>query len=159
VELKDAIRTFTDILITGMGFDETLSIPGLDNLSILVSGSLPVVPTELLSSREMNTLLERVREKYDVVLIDTPPVLAVADVLILAPKTDGVILVYRVGKTARSLPSRSKTQLAESGAQVKGIVLNNISPEVEMRYGYYYYYKYYGKYYTQPEEKDKTIKE
>ena len=50
----------------------------------------------------------------------------------------------------------TKTQLIESGAQVKGIILNNISPEVEMRYGYYYQYKYYGKYYASSKEKDKT---
>lgn len=154
VEYKDAIRTITDILMGEAGFDEMLKTPGLDNLNILAAGSLPMVPAELLASPEMTTLLEESRDKYDVILIDSPPVLAVADPIILASKTDGVILVYRVGKTARSVLSRAKTQLVESGAQVKGIVLNNISPEIEMRYGYYYHYKYYGKYYG--EKKPKT---
>lgn len=158
VELKDAVRTFTDILIGEIGFDQTLNIPRLDNLDVITSGSLPTIPAELLSSNEMGALLGALRDRYDIILVDTPPILAVADALILAPKVDGVILIYRVGKTARLLLSRSKTQLTESGAQVKGVVLNNISPEVEMSYGYSYHYKYYGKYYTSPKDETKDIK-
>ena len=153
---KDAIRTFADILTSEIGFDDALKIPGLDNLNILVSGSLPLASAELLGSPEMTTLLAKLRDSYDIILIDSPPVLAVADASILAPKVDGVILVYRVGKTARSLLYRTKTQLVESGAQVKGVVLNNISPQIEMHYGYYYYYKYYGKYYTSQEKAQKS---
>lgn len=158
IELKDAVRTFADLLTGEMGVNEALKIPGLDNLSILAAGSFPSIPAELLGSPEMAALLENLRSKYDIILIDSPPVLAVADAIILASKTDGVILVYRVGKTARAVLFRTKTQLVESGAQVKGIVLNNISPQMEMHYGYYYYYKYYGKYYTSPQEKAKDIK-
>jgi capsular exopolysaccharide synthesis family protein len=156
IDSKDAIRTFADILTSEIGFDEALKIPGLDNLNILVSGSLPLSPAELLGSPEMATLLAKLRDSYDIILIDSPPVLAVADANILAPNVDGVILVYRVGKTARSLLYRTKTQLVESGAQVKGVVLNNISPQIEMHYGYYYYYKYYGKYYTSQEKAQKS---
>lgn len=158
VEPKDAIRTFTDILISEIGFDETLKMPGLDNLHILTSGTLPTITAELLASPEMAQLLEKLRKEYDIILMDSPPVLAVADAVILASKVDAVILVYRVGKTARSVLLRTKTQLVESGAQVKGIVLNNISPQMEMHYGYYYYYKYYGKYYTTSKEEEKERK-
>lgn len=148
VKPENAIRTFADILMGDLGFDEALKLPGLDNLSILTSGSLPTLPAELLGSPEMVNLLNNLRAKFDIILIDSPPVMAVADPSILAPKVDAVILVYRVGKTARAVLVRSKSQLTESGALVKGIILNNISPEIEMRYGYYYHYKYYGKYYT-----------
>jgi succinoglycan biosynthesis transport protein ExoP len=158
-ELRDVTGTFTDILISETGFDEVLKLPGLDNLNILVSGSKSATPAELLASSEMAGLLEEARGNYDIILIDSPPVLAVADAVILASKVDGVVLVYRVGRTARSILSRAKTQLVEAGAQVKGIVLNNISPQMEMRYGYYYNYKYYGKYYSSAKEKDKNIKE
>ena len=91
-------------------------------------------------------------------LVDSPPVLAVADAVILAPRMDGAILVYRVGKSARSVLGRAKTQLTESGAQVKGVVLNNISPEIEMRYSYYYQNKSYGKYYGEKKEEQKERK-
>lgn len=158
--LKNAIKTFTDILVSEKGFEETfLKIPGLDHLNILTSGSLGGTPAELLSSNEMDILLKELRSKYDLILIDSPPVMAVADSSILAPKADGIILVYRVGKTARSVLFRAKTQLEETGAQVKGIVLNNMSPEMELRYGYYYNYKYYGKYYTSGKEETKGPKE
>lgn len=145
---ENVIRTFADILMGELGFDEALKLPGLDNLSILTSGSSSTLPAELLSSPEMQNLLESLKEKFDILLIDSPPILAVADASILAPKVDEVILVYRVGKTARSVLARAKAQILESGGSVKGIILNNISPEIEMRYGYYYHYKYYGKYYT-----------
>jgi len=148
VKLENTIRTFADILMGDLGFDEALKLPGLDNLNILTSGSLPTLPAELLSSPEMAKLLEYLKDKFDIILIDSPPVMAVADAAILASKADATILVYRVGKTARAVLARSKTQLTESGGLVKGIILNNISPEIEMRYGYYYHYKYYGKYYT-----------
>ncbi len=149
LEPEKAIKTFADILMGDLGFEETLKLPGLDNLNILTSGSLPSLPAELLSSPELEKLLENLKAKFDIILIDSPPVLAVADAAILGSKVDGVILVYRVGKTARSVLLRSKTQLIDSGALVKGIIMNNISPEIEMRYGYYYHYKYYGKYYSE----------
>ena len=152
IEPKEAIRTFTDILMGELGFDEALKIPGLDNLNILTGGSSTTNPAELISSAEMATLLVKLKEKFDLILVDSPPVLAVADPAILAPKTDGIILVYRVGKTARSVILRAKTQLIDSGVSVKGVILNNISPEIEMRYGYYYQYKYYGKYYGEKKE-------
>ena len=157
IDSKDAIRTFTDILTSEVGFDEALNIPGLDNLNILASGSLPVGPAELLVSQEMNALLTKVRDIYDIILIDSPPALAVADAIILAPKVDAVILVYRVGRTARAMLNRTKMQLVQSGAQVKGVILNNISPQIEMQYDYYYHYKYYGKYYNSEEKAKKKV--
>jgi len=154
LKVENAIRTFADILMGDLGFDEALKLPGLDNLNILTSGSVPTLPAELLASPEMANLLNNLKEKFDIILIDSPPVMAVADASILASKVDGIMLVYRVGKTARSVLVRTKTQLIESGGSVKGIILNNISPEIELRYGYYYHYKYYGKYYT--EKKSET---
>jgi capsular exopolysaccharide synthesis family protein len=152
VKPEQAIRTITDLLIGEIGFDEALKLPGLDYLNILTSGTLATTPAELLASEEMVPLLEKLRDKFDFILVDSPPVLAVADTAILAPKTDGAILVYRIGKTSRNVLNRAKAQIIDSGASVKGIVLNNISPEVEMRYGYYYHYKYYGKYYGEKKE-------
>ena len=154
VKPEEAIRTFTDILMGELGFDEALKVPGLDNLSILTSGSVPNIPAELISSSEMSDLLDKLRLRFDLILIDSPPILAVADAVTLAPKVDGVILVYRVGSVARSVLSRAKSHLTEAGGQVKGIILNNISSEIETRYGYSYQYKGYGKYYAD-EKKEK----
>lgn len=158
VKIEDALRSFTDILMGDLGFDDVLKVAGLDNLSILTSGASLLSPAELLGSHEMDSLLKSLKNKFDLVLVDSPPVLAVADAVILAPRMDGAILVYRVGKSARSVLGRAKTQLTESGAQVKGVVLNNISPEIEMRYSYYYQNKSYGKYYGEKKEEQKERK-
>ena len=158
VKPEEAIRKFTDILMGVIGIDGVLKVPGLDNLNILTSGSSSTLTTELLSSKEMAAMLKRLRGMFDLILIDSPPVMAVADATVVASETDGVVLVYRVGKTARSVLLRTKSQLLGSGVQVKGLVLNNISAELEMRYNYYYNYKYYSKYYTLPEEKNKNVK-
>lgn len=151
---QKAIRTITDVLMGELGFDTALKTPGLDNLNILTAGFPTTIPSETLSSASMTTLLEKLKAEFDVILLDSPPILAVADPLILAPKLDGVVLVYKVGKTARSVILRAKTQLQEVNAKLVGVVLNNISPEVELYYGYYQRYKYYKKYYgekTKPE--------
>jgi tyrosine-protein kinase Etk/Wzc len=152
VSRKESIRTLTDVIMGSLGVDITIKTPGLDNLNIITSGSNVNSSAELLYSDEMKALLEQLRAEFDLVLIDSPPVLAVADATIIAPHTDGVVLVYRVGQTARSILSRTKTQLVESGMQVRGVILNNISADIEMRYGYYYHYKYYGKYYNEKKE-------
>jgi len=84
-----------------------LSMPGIDGLDILTCGSAPTAPSEILSSGELNNLFSKFRDRYDVVLIDSPPILAVADPVILAPKVDAVILVYKIGKTARAALMRA----------------------------------------------------
>ena len=100
----------------------------------------------------MSLVLEKLKEKFDIVLFDTPPILAVTDAVLLAPKVDAVILVYKVGKTASAAIMRTKKQLEGVGVSCKGIILNNISTEVEMR-SQYYYYRYH--YYYPPKGKEK----
>jgi len=150
VEVDATVKTFSDLLMGELGLDKTLSYPGIDNLNILLAGSIPQMPSELLGSEEMRNLLESLKSKYDIILIDSPPILAVTDPVILAPQADTVILVYKVGKTARNAIMRAKVQLEAINAPCKGVILNNISREVEMRSAYYYHYKYYG------EKKEKT---
>jgi tyrosine-protein kinase Etk/Wzc len=141
--IGQAIKTFSDLLMCNLGIEQTLTFPGIDNLNILLAGTLPNLPSELLSSKEIDSVLKAFKNKYDVVVIDTPPVLAVADTLILAPHVDAVILVYKVGKTAKNAIMRAKAQLEAVNAPCKGVVLNNISRQVEMRSEYYYHYKRY----------------
>ncbi|MDD5546637.1 MAG: polysaccharide biosynthesis tyrosine autokinase [Candidatus Omnitrophica bacterium] len=137
---ESSIRGLTDFLI-GLGWDEALKIPGIDNLNVLTSGSTVQNPAELLGSQNMVNFLKKMREKYDVVLLDSPPVLAVTDPSVLAPNVNAVILLYEAGKISRSALHRAKIQLESVKAPVKGVVLNNISPEVEMYSSYYYHYK------------------
>jgi len=81
---------------------------------------------------------------YDYIILDCAPVLPVTDVLILGSKVNSVVLVYRAGKTAKSALMRTAEQLKNAQIAIKGIVLNYITPEIEITPNYYYhYYKYY----------------
>jgi tyrosine-protein kinase Etk/Wzc len=150
---ENSVRKIADVMMGELGFDAAIKAPGLDNLSILTSGTIPAIPAEILSLSQTFELLQKLKQGFDIIFLDCAPVLAVADPLILGPKVDGVILIYRVGKTTRRVVLRAKTQLQDVNAQVKGVVLNNISPDVELYYGYYYRYKYYRKYYGEEQKK------
>jgi polysaccharide biosynthesis transport protein len=115
---RDCIRTVADILMGRFEMEDIMASPGLDNLHIIESGPIPANPSELLSTPTMNQFLREVREEYDVVLIDTPPVLPVTDSAIVAGQADGVILVYQAGKVGRLVLKRAKAHLESARAKV-----------------------------------------
>ncbi len=108
---RDCIRTVADILMGRFEMEDIMASPGLDNLHIIESGSIPANPLELLSTPAMSQFLREVRGEYDVVLIDTPPVLPITDSSIVGARVDGVILVDQAGKVDRLVLKRAKTQL------------------------------------------------
>ena len=119
---------------------------GIDNLSALTSGALPPNPAELLGSGKMSEILGQIQEKADIILVDTPPVLAVTDASVLAPRVDGVLLVVKPGVTKQAACRQAVEQLNRVGAKILGVVLNDISVKrSSYRYAYYrgYYYNYY----------------
>lgn len=143
-ELKNSLRGVVDILAAkAIDSDRLIKIPGIDNLSILTSGTPTMNVTQLLNSPALIALLRNLRQDFDVIFMDSPPTLAVSDPFAIASQVDGVILVYRVGKTSRDAISRIKVQLEGVNASIKGVVLNNISPDVKIYSTYYYHYKYY----------------
>lgn len=109
----------------------------VDNLSVITTGLLPPNPAELLGSQKMQSILAALRESADVVLIDTPPTLAVTDSAILAPTIDGIILVVRPGKTRVNALRQTLDQMTQVKAKVLGIVLNDVAAR-----GSYYGYRY-----------------
>lgn len=150
LSLNKAIRSASDIIMGGMNLEKMLETPGMENINILSSGTIPMNPAEILQSKELDDLILSVRSKFDLVLFDAPPVLPITDASLLAGKVDGVVLVYEVGRTARSALLRTKAQLESSGAKILGIVLNHIKPEIEPSTIYPYYYKY--KYTSDPDK-------
>lgn len=98
---------------------------GVDNLQLLPCGPLPPNPSELLASQKMADLIDRLRGNADYVLFDAPPVVAVTDAAVLAPRLDGVLLVLKAAKTKRELAQRAKEQLEKVGANILGVVLTN----------------------------------
>lgn len=108
------------------------SVPGL---SLLASGPLPPRPADLLGSRRMEALIARLRDEADMVLFDTPPVIAVTDAAVLATRLDGVLLVLQAGKTRRDRAREARRLLEKVKANIVGVILNNARQEAG--YGYY----------------------
>lgn len=130
------ISGLTSILTKKDSLEDTAIKTKITNLSLLPSGPVPPNPAELLNSLMMKRLLESARQMYDVIIIDTPPVMAVTDAQILASKCDGVILVISSGKTEREQIIKTRDQLLNAKAKIIGTVLNN----KKIDSGHYYYY-------------------
>jgi non-specific protein-tyrosine kinase len=134
-----AYATETMPLTTVAGALQETSV---ENLRFLPAGVRPPNPAELFGSRRMTELLTELRRSADVVIFDTPPVLAVTDAAVLAAQTDGVLLVASLGETHRGALARSRETLEAAHARILGLVLNKV--EQGGGYGYYGYYGYYG---------------
>jgi Mrp family chromosome partitioning ATPase/uncharacterized protein involved in exopolysaccharide biosynthesis len=139
---RDCIRTVADILMGRFEMEDIMAAPGLDNLHIIEAGPIPANPSELLSTSAMGEFLRAVSAEYDIVLIDTPPVLPVTDAAIAAGQADGVLLVYQAGKVGRLVLKRAKAHLESTRAKVWGVVLNDVQTEVS-GYNYTHYYTHY----------------
>lgn len=111
-------------------------------LSLLTCGALPTNASNLLSGVRMRVLLQELAKTFDLVILDTPPVLATADAGILASISDGVLLVVRAGQTDRVAAKRAHQQLVNVGATIVGTVLNDPGGEVSQFGDYYYPYDY-----------------
>ena len=121
----------------------------LKNLFILPAGPTPPQPAELLGSDQMRALMQRWREEYDHVVIDTPPALTVTDAVLLSPAVDAVILVIRSGRTPKDALRRARDLLAQVNARVMGVVVNAIDLQSPDMYYYYYGAKQGGHYYDE----------
>lgn len=108
-----------------------------NNLVILTSGKIPPNPSEMLSSKAMTTLLDTLKQNFDYIILDTPPVQAVTDSQILATKADGTILVVRAERTKKDSVQSAINLLKKVNADVIGTVLNGLD---NSRNKYYYYY-------------------
>jgi non-specific protein-tyrosine kinase len=108
---------------------------GVPGLRLLASGPLPPRPADILGSRRMEAVIARLRDEADIVLFDTPPVVAVTDAAVLATRMDGVLLVFQAGKTSRERGRQARQILDKVKANIVGVVLNNA--QVEEGYGYY----------------------
>lgn len=143
IALEEARQTMADILVGETSqWDHMLTAKMLDRLEILPNGTNTTTPAELLNSDAMKSLIAQARQVYDYVLIDTPPVLPVTDARTIGNLADATFFIYRAGKTARRALTRARDELNLAGIKVKGIILNQATPEVTLTESYYY--QYYG---------------
>jgi len=129
----------TSVLTGQQSLAAAVKDTSIDNLQILTSGPIPPNPSELLSSKKMANLLVELREKYDIIIVDTPPVLAVADAQIVSTLCDGTVLVLNAGRVKRELAAKAKANLEHAKARILGVVLNNLERKTADAYYYYYY--------------------
>jgi len=154
-EWRKVVRTISDIMTGTLSTDDILQTPGIENLHILSSGTIPPNPAELIYSKAIGEFIAEVRAAYDVVLIDAPPLLAATDAALLAAKADAVVMVYRVGRIPRGVLKRAKAQLDNVKANVIGVILNGLRAELSSDYADYKY-KYYYYFTKRPDEKPET---
>ena len=127
----------SNVLTRQASLEEAVTVTAQDKLWVLPSGPIPPNPSELLGSKGMQTLLEQAKDDYDVIILDTPPVLAVTDAQVLANLADGVVLVVSSGKTEIDAAKKAKELLESAKAKILGVVLNNKKVQDSQ---YYYYY-------------------
>ena len=126
----------SDVIIGKEDFDSSVHKHN-SNLVILTSGKIPPNPSEMLSSKAMENLLEDLKTKFDYIVLDTPPVQAVTDSQVLAAKADGTIIVIKAEKTKKDSVQSAINLLKKVNANIIGTVLNGID---NSRSKYYYYY-------------------
>ena len=142
--VQQVCRSLPDLLMGRFQVEEIMKFSGLDRLNIVTSGFLPPNPSECLNSARLDEIIREFRQQYDLILIDTPPILPVADSIIIGRKADGTLLVYEVGDIPRVALRRAKLILEQAQVKVLGIVLNNMRAEISMdQYHIDYHYPYF----------------
>ena len=131
----------TTSLLAGenVSLEDYLQPTEIDTLSVLTSGPIPPNPSELLGSHRMQHLIEVLTQAADIVIFDSPPVLAVTDAVVLGRQVDGVLMVADAGNTREHALAQAAAELQKTGANVLGVALNRLDTR---RGGYYYYYYY-----------------
>lgn len=131
--LSNCVATGSDV----MDIIQQTSVP---NLYVLTSGPVAPNPSELLASQNMVDILAELKQHFDYVLVDTPPIMPVTDAAVVSAKVDGTILVIASGAVSPSIAVEAKTRLEQAGAHLLGVVLNKVDVAANSHYGYYYYY-------------------
>ncbi len=135
-------------LIVGDGtLDTVIRATAIPNLSVLPCGAVPPNPTELLHTKTFARILRDAAQRFDRVIIDSPPAGVVADAIVIATQVDGTLVVFKAGQTSRDAAQRAVRAINDVNARLFGAVLNDLDLD-DRRYGQYYYY-YRGRYYRE----------
>ncbi|WP_377519767.1 CpsD/CapB family tyrosine-protein kinase [Priestia megaterium] len=126
----------TNVLTRQSALGQAVQSTEVPNLYVLTSGPIPPNPSELLASKQMGEVLAEMKERFDMVIFDTPPILAVADAQILANQVDASLLIVSSSKTEKDAALKAKELLTQAKSKLLGAVLNNR----KMEEGNYYYY-------------------
>lgn len=145
IDWRAALCDSTDFAVGGGSFKMVRNFSGIERLSILNSGASHGNTADFMDSFDWSRLLSEFKKEFDLIIFDTPPALLFIDSIVMAKRVDGVVMVYRAGRTARTALKRATEQLKGAGARVLGVALNGVrASEMGPQYGYYYHdYKRY----------------
>ena len=146
----------TDYLVGDVTLEQIVYDVGIGNLKFIPVGKNPPNPAEIIASKKFQEFIDSQKEKYDMILFDTPPIISVTDPILLSRKVDGVLLVLKFAKTDRQVAVSAVEALKKSRAKILGTVLN--STQFHRGYGYYRYYSYYNYYYSDSAKGKKSKK-
>lgn len=157
-ELKSDVG-LSNYLVGELELKDVIFQTGEPNLYLLPSGPVPTDPSGLIGSYRMDRLISEVSKKFDVVLIDSPPVLGVSDASLLVSKSDATLLVLQPRKMPLKALMRAKMLIQNAGGQLMGLVMNNVDISGDTQYQYYTtYYSYYSSDPTRREPSSKKRK-
>jgi len=131
------LQGLSNALVDGLSFNRIAEASDIDNLDLISSGPVPPNPSELLASKQFERLLTEASDIYEMIIIDTPPLLAVTDAQILATKLDGVIIVARSGQTEINQLQESVEAINKVKGNMLGAVLNDVDKTDNTNYYYY----------------------
>jgi len=144
--IDTVIRTMSDLMMGTMASDSFRSdgIAGIEYLNILTCGKIERNPSEIIASKLMDNLMAELKERYDLVIFDSAPVIQATDATVLGAKVDTVLLVYYQGKISRGTLRRSKSQLELLKSDILGVIVNGMKADISADYSdYKYSYEYH----------------
>ncbi|MEW6013496.1 MAG: polysaccharide biosynthesis tyrosine autokinase [Elusimicrobiota bacterium] len=142
--LAEVERGMNDFIGGGFSPDAMIKFPGIENLTVITSGTTPYNVVDLLDNANWTEIMDELKSNFDFIIFDGPPVLLFVDSIVIGKRLDGVVMVYKSGKIARGALKRAKEQITGVGAKMIGIVLNGVkTSELGPRYSYYYDYSDY----------------
>lgn len=148
LHLGEDVMGLRQLISNQCTLQESVRSTQTDNLCCIPSGGIPENPAELLSSRRFSDIIDQLKEQFDIILIDSPPVVSVADAPIISSRVEGTVLITRAGYIPRHLCLQAKRAIEAVNGQVLGCILNSVSSRHHSYYyaGYYKnsYYNYYG---------------
>lgn len=134
------VMGLSNLLTRQCTIQEAIQETDIEGLSVITSGPIPPNPAELLASKQMGIVMGMLKEEFDLIIFDAPPVLSVTDAQILSNKCDATILIVNAGETQKNAIVKAKELLDLSKANIIGVIMNNIN----LKKKDYYYYQYYG---------------
>ena len=132
----------TNLIMGDEDIEDVIVQTEVPNLCLIPCGPIPPNPSELLGGERMQEIITELENRFDIVLFDSPPIVAVTDAVVLSKKVDGVVLIVKSGKTTSEMLVKAKRQLEDVSSHMLGTVLNDFNIKGE-GYRYYYYYHYY----------------